>query len=105
MHRNLKLTKNQETSKRGQSCKQQKIPKKIKEQNWPLPEIRTCAKINEKGIFAAEDIKKGTLLCDYHGTIVSDDEGWRRYKEYGDNAKNAYMLNFTSNSVKKKNVD
>ena len=101
MHRNLKLTKNQETSKRGQSCKQQKIPKQINEQNWPLLEIRTCAQINEKGIFTAEDIRKGTLLCDYHGTIVSDNEGWRRYKEYGDNAKNAYMLNFTSNSVKK----
>ena len=46
------------------------------------------------GAFAANDIKKDTLLLDYQGSLVDDKEGWRRLTEYGTGTNNCFMLQF-----------
>ena len=99
------VQKTHENSKRILSNEKTDVAKQIEEQNWPLLAIRTCSGIKGKGIFATENINKGTLLCDYHGTLISDEEGWRRYKEYGNSTENVYMFQFDSNSGKKMWID
>lgn len=99
------VQKKQENSKRVLSNEKNDVAKQIEEQNWPLLAIRTCSGIKGKGIFATENIMKGTLLCDYHGTLISDEEGWRRYKEYGNISDNVYMFQFDSNSGRKLWID
>lgn len=95
----LKATKKQqEASKRLQSAEDQQLYEKIEQQDWPQVRIKKCAGVKGNGAFAGEDIKKDTLLCDYHGPLLTNEEGWRRYNEYGDNEKNSYMYQFENES-------
>lgn len=59
-----------------------------------------CAAEKGTKAFAANDIKKDTLFCNYHGSLVEDEEGWRRFKEYGTGTNNCYLLQFKYGSVK-----
>ena len=91
--------KTEDAARRFQTSENQAISIQISEQNWPNVKLRNA---DEKGTgaFAANDIKKDTLLCDYHGTLVDDEEGWRRFTEYGTGTNNCYMLQFQFGSAK-----
>ncbi|MES9905797.1 MAG: SET domain-containing protein-lysine N-methyltransferase [Sedimenticola sp.] len=63
----------------------------INTQQWPL--IKKKRVLNKgTGIVSNSDIKKGTLLCDFHGTLLNDKEGQAKYESYGDSDKNVSML-------------
>lgn len=85
--------KEEDLTKRFKSSEDEALEEQIKEQSWPNVRLK---KTGNKGLgaFAAADLKKDTLLCDYHGTLLEDAEGWRRYENYGDTEENAYMYQF-----------
>lgn len=91
--------KAEDSTKRVRSAEDQTLASQISEQNWPNIRLR-CAGNKGTGAFAAADIEKDTLLCDYHGSLVNDEEGWRRFNEYGDNGNNVYMYQFQFESKK-----
>lgn len=68
--------KAEDSTKRVRSAEDQTLASQISEQNWPNIRLR-CAGNKGTGAFAAADIDKDTLLCDYHGSLVNDEEGWR----------------------------
>ena len=45
-------------------------------------------------IFASKAIDRGTVVCDYHGQVMSDAEGKLKYDSYGDNKENSYVYQF-----------
>ena len=92
MKKLVKSKMEEATVKRFNSTENQSLLKQVNSQYWPLVKISKC---NEGlGAFANQDIQEGTLLCDYHGTLLSDEEGTRRYEAYGDNEANVYMYQF-----------
>jgi SET domain-containing protein len=48
--------------------------------------------IHGLGVFASQDIKKGTKICDYYGLEMSWKEFREKYGAYKDNSLNTYPL-------------
>ena len=70
----------------------------INDQDWPDIVARRCEG-KHMGVFATRDIEAGSLLCDYHGTLLDDQEGERRYNAYGDTEDNVYMYKIEGSTV------
>lgn len=87
------LQKEQQANKRIISSEDQQLIAQIEEQEWPNIMIRKCGE-KGTGIFAATNISKNALLCDYHGKLLSNEEGWKQYNDYGDTHGNVYMYQF-----------
>ncbi|MES9879653.1 MAG: SET domain-containing protein-lysine N-methyltransferase [Sedimenticola sp.] len=102
----LKYTKEMEVREAATRAKpiiplqEQQLQKQVDAQQWTLATIRKASDEKGCGLFAANDITKKELICDYHGMLVSDEEGWRRYNAYGDKGSNSYMYQFEVDSVK-----
>ncbi|KAH3850151.1 hypothetical protein DPMN_092557 [Dreissena polymorpha] len=62
----------------------------IKEQSWPYVCLRSTANKGQ-GVFANSFIKKGQVVCDYHGQTISSEEGKKRMRSTDSMATN-YML-------------
>jgi hypothetical protein len=72
-----------------------KIKEQIQSQSWPLIKIRKCTGDKGSGAFASRDIPKDTVICDYHGEIVSKEDGDYRYSTlYQDRTDNVFMFKF-----------
>ncbi|KAL3863015.1 hypothetical protein ACJMK2_004797 [Sinanodonta woodiana] len=52
-----------------------------------------------KGVFAKEFIKKGEVVCDYHGDLISHKEGMILYNQYPEDI-NPFMFFFEFNGAK-----
>ena len=82
----------------GSSCapKQQQLDNKtlynLENQRWVLADISSTTE-RGKGLFAAKPIKKGTVVCDYHGKLLSYEQSHRKYTS-SDSEKNVYMMYF-----------
>ena len=66
-------------------------------QEWHLAKVSGNEK--GKGLFARQDVKKGTVVCDYHGTLLSYAEGQSKYLASKTSA-NRYMYCFQHGPVK-----
>ena len=73
------------------------VVKGIKFQKWPLARVSG----NEKGmgLFAKKTVKKGTVVVDYHGKLLSYADGHANYLA-DTSSKNAYMYCFQHGSNK-----
>lgn len=64
-------------------------------------EVRECSK--GKGLFAAEDIKKGTFICEYAGEIIPEIEAVGRFKHNKENKQMNYIFclkeHYESNTI------
>ena len=73
---------------------EEKLRKQIKDQHWPLIAVKTD-RVKGRGVFALKNITKKTIVCDYHGDIISKEDGTFRYEQlYKHRPDNVYMLNF-----------
>ena len=71
------------------------VAKDVHMQEWHLAKVSG----NEKGLFARQDVKKGTVVCDYHGMLLSYAEGQSKYLASKTSA-NRYMYCFQHGLVK-----
>ena len=84
-------------SSSGFSCapKQQQLDGKtlynVENQRWVLTDISSTAE-RGKGLFAAKPIKK-TVVCDYHGKLLSYEQSHRKYTS-SVSEENFYMIYF-----------
>ena len=53
------------------------VAKDVRMQEWHLAKVSGNEK--DKGLFARQDVKKGTVVCDYHGTLLSYAEIQSKY--------------------------
>ena len=73
------------------------VAKDVRMQEWHLAKVSGNEK--GKGLFARQDVKKGTVVCDYHGTLLSYAEGQSKYLA-NKSAANGYMYCFQHGPVK-----
>ena len=85
-------------SSSGSSCapKQQQLDDKtlynVENQRWVRADVSSIAE-RGKGLFAAKSIKKGIVVCDYHGKLLSYEQGHRKYTS-SVFEENVYMMYF-----------
>ena len=73
------------------------VAKDVRMQEWHLAKVSGNEK--GKGLFARQDVKKGTVVCDYDGTLLSYAEGQSKYLASKTSA-NRYMYCFQHGPVK-----
>ncbi|KAH3793940.1 hypothetical protein DPMN_147468 [Dreissena polymorpha] len=79
----------------AQRQQEQQMLSSVQDQKWPLVVI-AGSKHSRKGrtVLAKCNIPRNTVVCDYHGELLTYDEGLLRYEQYGDNNENVYMFSF-----------
>lgn len=53
-----------------------------------------------KGVFATQNIEKGSFVCQYIGDIITLDEDLEREEKYGREGKGCYSFEFNWNGLK-----
>ena len=68
------------------------IRTQVNDQNWPCVVLKKTSEVKGCSAFAAKDIKKGQIVCDYHREIIDQAAGDYGYGElYKEHDNNKYI--------------